>query len=50
MKGTTIRYGNDGSIDLVEIDVADPGPNQIQIEGGACGICSWDIATCKLGE
>jgi len=49
MKGTTIRYGNDGSIHLVDVEVPDPGAGEIQLAGGACGICSWDIATCKLG-
>jgi threonine dehydrogenase-like Zn-dependent dehydrogenase len=46
----TVRYEPDGSISLIEVDVPDPGPGEVQLEGGACGICSWDIATCKLGE
>jgi threonine dehydrogenase-like Zn-dependent dehydrogenase len=50
MKGTTIRYQNDGSIELREVDVADPGIGEIQVAGGACGICSWDIVTAKLGD
>ena len=47
---TTIRYLADGSIDLYEKEVADPGPNEVQVTGGACGICSWDVATAKMGE
>lgn len=50
MNSTTIRYNNDGSIDLIETDVPEPGVGEVQLEGGACGICSWDIATCKMGE
>jgi threonine dehydrogenase-like Zn-dependent dehydrogenase len=50
MRGTTIRYNNDGSIDLVEVEVADPGAGEIQVAGGVCGICSWDIVTAKLGD
>ena len=50
MANTTLRYHNDGSIELYEKDVTDPAPDEIQIEGGACGICSWDLATAKLGD
>ena len=50
MKNKTIRYNKGGSIDLIELPVTDPGAGEIQLAGGACGICSRDIATCKLGE
>ena len=50
MKTNTISYNNDGSINLVEVEVPDPQPTEIQLTRGACGICSWDIATCKLGD
>jgi threonine dehydrogenase-like Zn-dependent dehydrogenase len=50
MNSSTIQYLSDGSIDLVEISVHDPKENEVQIQGGVCGICSWDIATAKLGE
>ena len=50
MKSNTIHYQDDGRIDLIELEVADPEPGQIQVEQGACGICSWDIVTCKLGS
>lgn len=45
-----MRYRDDGSIELLETDVGDPQANEVQIQGGACGICSWDIATAKLGN
>ena len=50
MNGTTIRYNSDGSIDLVETQVPDPDYGEIQVENGVCGICSWDIATSKMGD
>ncbi len=50
MLAQTIRYASDGSIELIEIDVSDPGYGEIQLTGGVCGICSWDIVTCKLGD
>jgi threonine dehydrogenase-like Zn-dependent dehydrogenase len=50
MKANTIHYRDDGSIELVEVTVGDPGDAEVQVRGGACGICSWDIATAKLGS
>ncbi len=50
MSNKTLRYLDDGSIELFEREVPDPGTDEIQIEGGACGICSWDVATAKLGN
>ena len=49
MSNKTIRYLDDGSIELIDRDVPDPVAGEIQIAGGACGICSWDVATAKLG-
>lgn len=50
MKATTIRYADDGSIELLEVAVGDPGPGEVQIRAGACGICAWDIATARYGN
>lgn len=50
MSYKTLRYLDDGSIELFEQVVPDPGENEVQVEGGACGICSWDVATAKLGN
>ena len=47
MNSFTMRYGADGAIDLIDLVVADPKENEVQVHGGACGICSWDIATAK---
>jgi Zn-dependent alcohol dehydrogenase len=49
MNAQTMRYRKDGSIELLEVEVGDPGPGEVQLRGGACGICSWDIATVKYG-
>ena len=46
----TIKYHDDGSIELLEYAVTDPGPDEVQVQGGACGICSWDIATARYGS
>lgn len=46
----TMRYESDGSISLLEVAIDDPKPGEVQLAGGACGICSWDIATAKLGS
>jgi threonine dehydrogenase-like Zn-dependent dehydrogenase len=50
MNANTMRYLDDGTIDLIEVAVGDPADNEVQVHGGACGICSWDIATAKLGK
>lgn len=50
MQSNTIRYQDDGTIDFIELDLPDPGEDEVQVQGGACGICSWDIATAKLGS
>jgi len=49
MTSQTLRYTSEGQIELYQTDIPDPGPDEIQIAGLACGICSWDIATCKQG-
>lgn len=50
MESRTLRYHDDGSIELYVQEVGDPGPGQVQVAGGACGICSWDVVTAKLGS
>ncbi len=49
MESQTLRYRDDGSIELYVTDVPDPKAGEVQVTGGACGICSWDIVTAKLG-
>lgn len=50
MIAKTLRYTPQGEIELMETPLPPPGPDEVQIAGLACGICSWDIATCQLGE
>ena len=50
MNANTMRYRDDGSIDLIEVPIQDPKDDEVQLQGGACGICSWDIVTAKLGN
>lgn len=49
MKAQTIRYRPQGGLDLIEIEVPDPGPGEVQMRGLACGICAWDLNTYRQG-
>jgi threonine dehydrogenase-like Zn-dependent dehydrogenase len=49
MKATSLRYLPDGAMEIFQADVGDPKEGEIQVAGEVCGICSWDIATCKNG-
>ncbi len=50
MKFKNIRYTPGGGAELIEQEVADPGPGEVQVENSACGICSWDIQTFRMGS
>lgn len=50
MQSQTLRYRDNGAIDLFTTPINDPAEGEVQITGGACGICSWDIVTAKLGS
>lgn len=50
MQTQTLRYRDNGAIDLFTTPINDPAEGEVQITGGACGICSWDIVTAKLGS
>ncbi|MEX0654459.1 MAG: zinc-binding dehydrogenase [Phycisphaeraceae bacterium] len=43
MKTRSVRYGRGGGIELIEVDVADPGPDEVQVQALACGVCAWDV-------
>jgi threonine dehydrogenase-like Zn-dependent dehydrogenase len=47
---STMQYRDDGTIELLTLSVEDPGDGEVQLQGGACGICSWDIATARYGS
>ena len=44
-----VRYTPGGGAQVVEVDVRDPRPGEVQVEVAACGICSWDLQTFKVG-
>lgn len=50
MKSRSASYSKSGEIEIIETEVDDPKAGELQVEGIACGICSWDIATCRLGD
>lgn len=50
MQSQTLRYLDNGAIDLFTTPINDPAEGEVQVTGGACGICSWDIVTAKLGS
>jgi threonine dehydrogenase-like Zn-dependent dehydrogenase len=50
VQATAIRYRDDGGIELLEVPVADPGPGEVQVRAGACGICAWDVSTARYGS
>jgi len=45
-----MRYLENGAIELLEVPVSDPVAGEVQVQSGACGICSWDIATARYGK
>ncbi len=49
MKVKNVRYMAGGGAEIVEVETGAPGPGEVQVEGAACGICSWDIQTFKAG-
>ena len=49
MQGRTVRYGDEGGLEIVTVDVPAPGIGQVQVRGGVCGICAWDLYTYKHG-
>ena len=49
MKAKNVRYTPGGGAEIIETEVGDPRPGEVQVEVAACGICSWDIQTFKAG-
>ena len=50
MQAKNIRYKPGGGAEIVQTDVRDPGPGEVQVEVAACGICSWDLQTFRSGS
>ena len=49
MRAKNVRYTAGGGAEIVETEVGEPGPGEVQVEVAACGICSWDLQTFKAG-
>jgi threonine dehydrogenase-like Zn-dependent dehydrogenase len=50
MEAKAAQYTPDGDIEITTAEVGDPGPGEVQVKVSACGICAWDVTTCKLGR
>lgn len=50
IKSETLRYKEGGGVEVVGIEVPDPGPKEVQVRGTVCGICAWDLYTFKQGS
>ena len=49
MRTQTIRYGENGGVEIINIDVPDPQAGEVQVQRAACGVCAWDLATFRDG-
>ena len=49
MKTQTIRYGESGGVEIIDIDVSDPQAGEVQVRRAACGVCAWDLSTFRDG-
>ena len=49
MKGRSIRYLDEGGLEVIEVDVPEPAYGEVQVKGGVCGICAWDLYTFRDG-
>ena len=49
LKVKNVRYTTGGGAELVDIEIDEPGPGEVQVEVAACGICAWDIQTFRAG-
>jgi len=43
MKARSIQYGKNGGVQLIELEVGEPEPGEVQVQGVACGICAADL-------
>ena len=49
MKYRNIKYLPSGGAELVQVEIDDPAPGEVQVENTACGICSWDLQSFRMG-
>ncbi len=50
MKTRSVRYLEKGGAEIIEKDISDPAPGEIQVRVSSCGICAWDLYTFKNGS
>jgi len=50
MKARSIHYTPSGKIELIEKELPALKDHEVALKGLYCGICSWDVSTCRLGE
>jgi len=46
----SIRYTSKEKIDLIEIPITDPKPDEVQVQKLACGVCAWDLFLYRNGD
>ena len=49
MKTQTVKYGDNGGVEIIDINVSDPQVDEVQVRHAACGVCAWDLATFRDG-
>jgi len=50
MKCKSIRYGEKGGVEVIDVEVCDPRPGEVQLKALACGVCAWDVHVFKNGS
>ena len=48
MKTQTVRDGENGGAEIIDIGVSDPQAGEVQVRRAACGVCAWDLATFRV--
>ena len=49
MKCKSINYGDKETVEIIDVEVAEPGAGEVQVQGVACGVCAWDVHVFKNG-
>src|SRR4051794_14833854 len=49
MKCKSIDYAAKEKVELIEVEVPDPGAGEVQIQSLASGVCAWDVHVFKNG-
>ena len=49
IKCKSINYTAKELVDIIEVQVPDPGQGEVQIQTLACGVCAWDLHVYRNG-